>query len=276
MAAEFDSKGFAKLLAELSAAVPDERPDTTSIDAKSLRRLHELTKSGQAALARMVRWLDPIRHPEEFFDPASPEAAAEIVTGKLLRQPRQALASVIGERFWGSGVYALYYSGNHPAYKAIRGTDIPIYVGKAEPTMKGARAAEEHGTKLYERLSKHASSIKLAEQFATSDDRPPQVRRIALADFECRYLPLNFAYVGAVEANLLHHFSPVWNEVCPGFGKHGDSPDTRANTRSEWDTLHPGRKWATRAGNIVNPKTPAKIQSEILAHSRAVKARLGL
>jgi hypothetical protein len=27
-------------------------------------------------------------------------------------------------------------------------------------------------------------------------------------------------------------------------GKHGDNAKTRANKRSPWDTMHPGRKWA--------------------------------
>lgn len=32
--------------------------------------------------------------------------------------------------------------------------------------------------------------------------------------------------------------------VCFGIGKHGDNPTTRANKRSPWDTMHPGREWA--------------------------------
>ncbi|MGW4644967.1 Eco29kI family restriction endonuclease [Kitasatospora sp. NPDC004289] len=40
---------------------------------------------------------------------------------------------------FGAGVYALYYTGAHPLYQAIRGTEKPIYVGQARPegTRKG-------------------------------------------------------------------------------------------------------------------------------------------
>lgn len=51
----------------------------------------------------------------------------------------------------------------------------------------------------------------------------------------------------AVEEFMIRLFRPIWNKgvgVCHGLGKHGDSAKTRANKRSPWDTMHPGRKWA--------------------------------
>ena len=58
--------------------------------------------------------------------------------------------------------------------------------------------------------------------------------------------------------------------MCDGFGKHGDSYSTRPNRRSAWDTLHPGRPWATHAGVPPNRKTPGELAREILAHCRDV------
>ncbi|MCB1231322.1 MAG: Eco29kI family restriction endonuclease [Verrucomicrobiae bacterium] len=52
----------------------------------------------------------------------------------------------------------------------------------------------------------------------------------------------------AVEAFMIGLFKPIWNKeikVCYGIGKHGDDAKTRANKRSPWDTMHPGRAWAT-------------------------------
>ena len=51
-----------------------------------------------------------------------------------------------------------------------------------------------------------------------------------------------------------------------GIGKHGDDAGTRANERSRWDTLHPGRDWATRRGNIPNSFSVEEIKTLILKH----------
>lgn len=42
---------------------------------------------------------------------------------------------------------------------------------------------------------------------------------------------------------------------------------TRANKRSPWDTLHPGRKWAAATEEDV--KTPEQIERELKAHLTA-------
>lgn len=39
-----------------------------------------------------------------------------------------------------------------------------------------------------------------------------------------------------------------------------------SNTRSQWDTLHPGRKWATKDGNKPNPLSPDQIKALIGEH----------
>ncbi|MCH7885481.1 MAG: Eco29kI family restriction endonuclease, partial [Planctomycetes bacterium] len=49
----------------------------------------------------------------------------------MMRSPIHPLPPA--DRFPGAGVYALYYNGNFPAYAPIKGTETPIYVGKADP-----------------------------------------------------------------------------------------------------------------------------------------------
>jgi hypothetical protein len=77
------------------------------------------------------------------------------------------------------------------------------------------------------------------------------------------------AWQNTAEAYLIDRFKPIWNnqiKICYGFGKHGDSPDTRRNTRSPWDTLHPGRSWAWSEGNTANEKSAEEIKSQIVEH----------
>jgi hypothetical protein len=41
------------------------------------------------------------------------------------------------------------------------------------------------------------------------------------------------------------YMESIWNrqtKPVPGFGKHGDSAETRSNSRSPWDTIRPGRR----------------------------------
>ena len=60
---------------------------------------------------------------------------------------------------------------------------------------------------------------------------------------------------------------PIWNnetKILYGLGKHGDDPVTRANKRSPWDTLHPGRTWA--ADTIEDARTEAQIVDDLTQH----------
>jgi Eco29kI-like restriction endonuclease len=68
----------------------------------------------------------------------------------------------------------------------------------------------------------------------------------------------------AAEDYLINLFHPVWNaDICYGLGKHGDAATTRANLRSPWDTLHPGRKWA---GASREGKPPDAIRQDVADH----------
>ena len=210
--------------------------------------VHRLNAAGQS--------LDLVRQPKHVFDPTSPKVIGELVAHTLLAQDKEPLAEVVKQAFYGAGVYAIYYSGPFDCYAPISGTEHPIYVGKADPSMLHAPTPEEQGLTLYTRLKDHNRTIRSADN-------------LNIGDFYCRYLVVRSAWVETAEDLLIDWFRPVWNKetkVCQGFGKHGDSAETRANKRSPWDTLHAGRGWATSKGNTPGKKTEAEIRADIAGH----------
>lgn len=55
--------------------------------------------------------------------------------------------------------------------------------------------------------------------------------------------------------------------------KHGDAAKTRANKRSPWDVVHPGRLWALD-DRLVNSIEPDEIATRITATLERVPPRL--
>lgn len=270
-ARKLDPKQLLSRLEALEREIPENPQPLTELSTRSLKAFRERLQRVTQKLALLDRRIDPIEH-HEVYDPSHPVSAADLIAERLLRRPRVRLSHL--NRFYGAGVYALYYVGDHPAYALITRTEIPIYVGKAEAADSHAHSAAEQGEKLYDRLVKdHARSLRSVEQY-TTELAPDNLdatglHPLSLEDFECRFLVLASAYAGAVERNLIIHHQPIWNresKVCIGFGKHGDDAERRANTRSDWDTIHPGRTWATKEGNVPNPRTPRDIQTRILDH----------
>lgn len=146
------------------------------------------------------------------------------------------------ESFIGTGVYALYYTGESPYYQALYDLNRiefkqPIYVGKAVP--KGWRQARKAKSskdsyELYRRLCDHTKSIE-------------QANNLNLEDFHCRFMILENAardLIGSVEAALIRYYTPVWNSSIDGFGNHDPGRGRYNQAKSEWDILHPGRRWA--------------------------------
>jgi len=158
------------------------------------------------------------------------------------------------ERFLGAGIYAIYYSGQHPAYRAITKAESegrptpPIYVGKAVPAgaRKGGFGLDiPAGSVLYNRLAEHAQSIS-------------ETTTLSVKDFACRYLVVDDIWIPLGESLLIEMFSPVWNRLIDGFGNHDPGKGRYQQQRSPWDVLHPGRSWAEKL------QPHSKTQKELL------------
>lgn len=146
------------------------------------------------------------------------------------------------ERFIGGGVYVLYYCGNYELYKGLSNPHpekctLPIYVGKAVPRgWRTARIKVPNAASLFARLNEHARNIVQAENLETEN-------------FRCRYMILKNAetdLIGAVEAELIRRYKPLWNTIVDGFGNHTPGKGRFNQAKSGWDVLHPGRAWAEK------------------------------
>lgn len=220
----------------------------------------KLAKANRLILEDVIRQLtgvatqlDSVVRPASFFDPTDPETAGRILALTLVAQPRHPLPPPTA--FYGSGIYALYYKGDFEPYQPISQSEHPIYVGKADPGKQNAKDSVSQGIKIAPRLAEHAKSIRSATS------------TLRLSDFDCRYLVVQSGFQKPAEDFLIHFFKPIWNsetKICFGLGKHGDSSETRGNKRSPWDTIHPGRKWAS--SSTLDQKPEAQIRQEIANH----------
>jgi hypothetical protein len=218
---------------------------TAEPSAAVVRRLRAGLTRHSEAVERARSAADPVTTPLSSFDPSDPKTVGRMVSLALLAQPMVPLETV--KPAYGSGVYAIYYSGDHPLYARISGTETPIYVGKADPNNGDASTAREQGPRLTGRLIEHAGTISTAERFGLSSALPPGLHLIQLADFSCRRLVCATNAQLVAERHLIRMFWPVWNsdtKACWGMSKHGDAANTRRNKRSPWDVVHPGRPWA--------------------------------
>jgi hypothetical protein len=243
-------KQLAALVDELESVAPPSRTAARNLLRKALTA--EVSRLEQA-----VSRFDPVLRPSSLFDPSAPATTGRIVALTTIAQQRHALTSL--RPFYGAGVYALYYRGPFDAYSPLSGTEQPIYVGKADPKNAEAKDAVSQGTSLFDRLNEHRKNIAKATSTLREED------------FDCRFLIVQTGYQRAAEEYLINFFKPIWNsemKVCYGLGKHGDSFNTRANKRSPWDTLHPGRQWAS--GLTEDQKTESQIRSEIEEHLKRV------
>jgi hypothetical protein len=236
-----------------------------------VRRIREGLAAHADAVEAARSATDPIRMPRATFDPADPKAIGRMVSIALLAQPLVPLTDV--QPAYGSGVYAIYYRGDHPLYVGISGSETPIYVGKADPANDDASTTREQGAKLTARLLEHAGTIGTAEGYAAK--LPANLSPIRLADFVCRRLVCATNAQLVAEKHLIRTFWPVWNsetKACWGMSKHGDAATTRANKRSPWDVVHPGRLWALD-GRLVDSLEPDEIAKRIDATLHRVPAR---
>lgn len=144
------------------------------------------------------------------------------------------------EPFIAAGVYALYYTGDFPAYEALAEVNrdgrfaCPIYVGKAVPdgARKGGQGDNvDPGAALYKRLTDHTKSVTAATN-------------LHIEDFHCRFLSVDDIWIPLTESLMIKRFKPVWNVVLDGFGNHDPGRGRRSGRKPMWDCLHPGRAWA--------------------------------
>lgn len=200
----------------------------------------EIVAARQSLVAAVNEQIYPHQMPWGVFDPADPGLFGIVAAIALVHQDREPLIDIIPT--YGSGVYAIYYRGDHPLYRALTESETPIYVGKTKtPT---SAIIVEQGTALTERLGEHANSIEAGG--------------LGVDNFEFRRLVIAPGWEPVTESALIDLFRPIWNKrsaatdpstgrvvkYLHGFGKHGDSSKTRSNKRSPWDVLHSGRKWA--------------------------------
>lgn len=184
------------------------------------------------------------------YNPLSVEELGSNAARALMGYPSDILPPQ--ESFSGAGVYVIHYAGSFPAY-ANTADDEPIYVGKADLPGKrlGHPTSKRDPSALHNRLSEHAASIEIAEN-------------LDLGDFRCRWLVLDPVWIGLTEQVLISEYRPVWNVIVAGFGNHDPGGGRRNQRRSEWDTLHPGRRWADSLADSL--ASVATILAAVAAH----------
>lgn len=166
-------------------------------------------------------------------------------------------------RFTGTGVYALYYTGQLKTY--IRYSelnrlsyDYPIYVGKAVPRgwrqSRVSDGSENQSYELFTRLREHSRSIS-----ATAS--------LNLTDFSCRFVIFEDEgsdMISTIEAALIKINKPLWNSAVDGFGNHDPGSGRYGQAKSDWDVIHPGREWAELLTGKSN--TPKSILEKVKTH----------
>jgi len=173
------------------------------------------------------------------FNPLDMENLARSIVTRIEEMPPVALDAV--PAFKGAGIYALYYTGDFAAYADLAAANAetvlhPIYIGKAVPKggRRGLELVEHTNTMaLSARLRQHAKSVAAAEN-------------LDIADFHCRWLVVEDIWIALGESAMLRRYRPVWNAVLDGFGNHDPGSGRINGRRPMWDTLHPGRVWATK------------------------------
>jgi hypothetical protein len=167
------------------------------------------------------------------------------------------------ESFFGAGVYAFYYTGDHPPYAEVKKRNrleysCPIYVGKAVPRgwrqSRVSGIAAGQGRELHSRIREHSRTIDIADS-------------LSLDDFKCRFVifeDIASDMIGTVEAALIKLKQPLWNTTVDGFGNHTPGKGRFGQAKSDWDVIHPGRAWAEKCRGV--HKTKAEIRKAISQH----------
>jgi hypothetical protein len=247
----------------VSRSALERLPLAHELTKPQARRLRERFDSFVKELATFRERIDPVTDPEASFDPANPDTVGRLVVLALLAQDRVRLREL--RPTYGSGVYAIYYTGRHVAYGEISGTETPIYVGKADPDEPRAANPREQGVRLFGRLADHRGAIQEVETYARDNGID---NALLVDDFECRRLVCATNAQLVAERHLIDVFKPAWNaetKICFGISKHGDNAETRKNKKSPWDVLHPGRDWAM-SSPVRNGMSPQSVTAKLAEH----------
>lgn len=250
------AKALRKAIAEFSISFDSHVEGTRASDETQRNRLDSVLEDIETRLHDIRRRLDPAKHEKIAISLGKPDALARFFAFNFVERKRLPLSILSEGRFYGSGVYAIYYVGaNENSYAPLSGTETPIYVGKAVPARRDAETAYQQKDALWKRLKEHLKSIEKTE--------------MSSMDFTYRYAVIQSGMESSVEDFMIRLFKPIWNKeikVCYGIGKHGDAPTTRLNKRSPWDTMHPGRKWAEETKE--DQSSRQKIESAVSEHFR--------
>lgn len=171
------------------------------------------------------------------FNPLESHHLGVSVAKALLAQKPVSMEDI--QEFEGAGIYAIYYTGDFPAYadSVVRNANnafkSPIYAGKAVPrgSRKGEFISSTPGKSLFTRIQEHVESIK-----TTSN--------LDIKDFHCRSLVVEDIWIPLAESLVIKHFTPFWNCRLDGFGNHNPGKGRHEGKRPLWDVMHPGRAWA--------------------------------
>jgi hypothetical protein len=174
------------------------------------------------------------------------------------------------EKFTGTGVYALYYTGKYPLYAKYAEINrlsysAAIYVGRAVPTgWRQARLSDDpdnQSNELFRRLREHSQSVSVGQGMNPGD-------------FMCRFVIFEDAgsdMIGTIEAALIKLNRPLWNSAMDGFGNHDPGKGRYEQARSDWDVIHPGRKWADKCKGM--PRKKNVILKDIDNHMASLKSQ---
>ncbi len=174
------------------------------------------------------------------FSPVEIAGLTRLFADALLSKEVVPLASMRkGGEFAGAGIYAIYYTGDFTPYAQIAERNRngqfaqAIYVGKAVPPGARKGNALVSSKPLFRRLGEHRGSIE-------------QANTLRVEDFHCRYRLIADDWITVGERLLIRHFRPLWNGIVDGFGLHDPGDKRYTGELSMWDTIHRGRRWASK------------------------------
>ena len=205
------------------------------------------------------------------FNPLDKKNLGASVAEAMLEQSPIPLDKL--QSFVGVGIYAIYYTGDFPAYRPLaernrQGFTAPIYVGKAVPAgaRKGGGVGASNSKALFNRLMEHRESIKAVEK--AHEESIGAGENLKIEDFHCRFLVVDDIWIPLGESLLIAKFAPVWNAIIDGFGNHDPGAGRYNGLRPKWDVLHPGRGWADKCA--IRKETPAQIEREVIDYFRSI------